>query len=192
VTRRRLRRSDLAALTLVLLALALAACGGGENDGEEVTAATEQPVAEETAALSADDAGAGEEPGAAGNSAESADDAADEPGPVPSAYARRVIPKVLLRLYVQTGEDLSLDWWVIAAVDQIDLNEGNPNIPPRERIPGIGYSLAAAGAPYDNRAALAARAGGAYADRCLKLAGRYVDTVAEQREDAEGDAETAG
>ena len=76
---------------------------------------------------------------------------------------------------------------MIAAVDQIDLKTGNPDIPPRERIPGIGYSLAAAGAPHDNHAALAARAGGAYADRALKLAGRYVDTVAEQREDEGGE-----
>jgi hypothetical protein len=90
---------------------------------------------------------------------------------------------VHLRLYLKAGRDLALDWWVIAAVDQIDLKTGNPNIPPVERVPGIGYSLAAAGAPYDNRAALAARAGGTYADRALKLAGRFVDTVAEQRED---------
>ena len=114
------------------------------------------------------------------------------PARAPSDFARRTIARPLLRLYLKAGNDLLLEWWVIAAVDQIDLKTGNPTIPPRERIPGIGYSLAAAGAPHDNHAALAARAGGAYADRALKLAGRYVDTVAEQREDESGDEEESG
>ena len=177
VTPRRPRRSELLAFALVLAALALAACGGGDEDsGDAVTAANDRPVAEETAA----------DRGRAQDEEEPA-----EAGPVPSDYARRAIDRKLLALYIRTGEDLALEWWVIAAVDQIDLNAGDPNIPPRERVPGIGYSLAAAGAPYDNHAALSARAGGAYADRALKLAGRYVDTVAEQGED-NGDDSSAG
>jgi len=187
VTPRRLRRSEVTALALVLAALVLAACGGGGEDSEdEVTAAADQPTAEETALDPAGgDAGeeeAGDEAGDEGSNGE-----AGEPGPVPSDFARRTIPPLPLRLYIQAGNDITLDWWVIASVDQIDLKSGDPGIPPRERIPGIGYSLAAAGAPHDNHAALAARAGGAYADRALKLAGRYVDTVAEQREDDGGD-----
>ena len=183
MTPRRPRPSELAAFALVIAALMFAACGGGDDDGDAVTAAADQPVAEETAA---DPAGDGDEE----TDEEEAEDEAAEPGPIPSDFARRSISRPLLRLYLQTGEDLMLEWWVIAAVDQIDLKSGNPNIPPRERIPGIGYSLAAAGSPYNNRAALAARAGGDYADRALKLAGRYVDTVAEQRE--HGDEEEGG
>ena len=183
VTRRRHRRSDLAALAVLLAALVLAACGGGDEGEDAVTAATDQPVAEQTAA---DTAGEDEE---AGEEQAQDEEEPAEPGPLPSDFARRSIDRPLLALYIQTGEDLLLEWWVIAAVDQIDLKTGNPGIPPRERIPGIGYSLAAAGAPYDNHAALAARAGGAYADRALKLAGRYVDTVAEQREDGGGDGD---
>ena len=171
----------------------LAACGGGDGEpkkGDEVTAAAEGPAPEQTAL----DAGGDDEPDSgeptdSDPGDEEAGEAA-EPGPLPSDYARRTIARPLLRLYLKAGNDLLLEWWVIAAVDQIDLKTGNPTIPPRERIPGIGYSLAAAGAPHDNHAALAARAGGAYADRALKLAGRYVDTVAEQREDdGEGEGE---
>jgi hypothetical protein len=157
-----------------------AACGGGDGkpaDGNEATA--DRPAAERTAlGPPADDNASGAEEGD-----EEAGEAS-EPGPLPSDFARRTIPRPLLRLYLKAGNDLLLDWWLIAAVDQIDLKAGNPAIPPRERIPGIGYSLAAAGAPHDYHAALAARAGGAYAERALKLAGRYVETVAEQRQDA--------
>ena len=187
MTPRRLRRSEVTALVLVFAALVLAACGGGGEDSEdEVTAAADQPTAEETALDPAGgDPGEEEAGDEAGDEGPGADEAA-EPGPVPSDFARRTIPPLLLRLYIQAGNDITLDWWVIASVDQIDLKSGDPGIPPRERIPGIGYSLAAAGAPHDNHAALAARAGGAYADRALKLAGRYVDTVAEQREDDGG------
>ena len=192
MTRRRPRPSELVASALVLAALVLVACGGGEEGENGVTAAADQPVAAETADGPAPDEEAepvaengdagGEDDGSAGE--EETGEEPSEPGPRPSDFARRTIARPLLALYIKTGEDLLLEWWVIAAVDQIDLKTGNPNIPPRERIPGIGYSLAAAGAPYDNHAALSARAGGAYAERALKLAGRYVDTVAEQREDA--------
>jgi hypothetical protein len=170
----------------VLAALVLVACGGGDEDsGDAGSSAAEQPVAEETTTGPRREAG-----GEAGANAETEDDAT-ELRPLPSDYARRVIDPALLKLYIRTGQDLNLEWWVIAAVDQIDLNAGNPNIPPRERIPGIGYSLAAAGAPHDNHVALAARAGGAYADRALRLAGRLVDTVAEQRAADERDADDA-
>ena len=180
MTPRRRRRSELAALALALAALLLAACGGGDEDAEpEKTAGT--PATEEPG--SRPEAGDETVPAEAGET-----EPAAQLGPVPSDYARREIPPVLLRLYLKAGRDLALDWWVIAAVDQIDLRAGNPTIPPVERIPGIGYSLAAMGAPSDNRAALAARAGDAYADRCLKLAGRYVDTVAEQRAEEEAAA----
>jgi hypothetical protein len=161
-----------------------AACGGDEDGEQDVPAATDQTVAEELISRPGEETGAAD-PNAAGEDDEGGNEA-PEPGPLPSDFARRTIDRPLLRLYIQTGSDLTLEWWVIAAVDQIDLKSGNPAIPPRERIPGIGYSLAAAGAPHDNHAALAARAGGAYADRALALAGRYVDTVAEQREDDGG------
>lgn len=188
VTLRRPRPSELVAFALVLAALGFAACGGGEEDQNGVTAAADQPVAGETAGDPAAEEGAEDRDTGEGDDGSADDEEAGEespePGPLPSDFARRTIARPLLALYIQTGEDLLLEWWVIAAVDQIDLKTGNPNVLPRERIPGIGYSLAAAGAPYDNHAALSARAGGAYADRALKLAGRYVDTVAEQREDA--------
>ena len=191
MTPRRRRPSELAALlALVLAALGPAACGGGDGEPEGGNEAPADGAAERTALDPAgDDTPDGE---AADEAADEEADTAEPAGPVPSDFARRTIPRPLLRLYLKAGDDLLLDWWVIAAVDQIDLKTGNPTIPPRERVPGIGYSLAAAGAPHDNHAALAARAGGAYAERALELAGRYVDTAAEQREDNGGDDRESG
>ena len=185
MTPRRPRRSE-AVLALAFAALWLAACGGDGKSGDSETLPADVPVAGEQATEPAESEREAEGAAQPGES-EEAGEGADRTGPRPSDFARRTIPRGLLKQYVKTGRELSLEWWVIAAVDQIDLKVGNPGIPPRERIPGIGYSLAAAGSPYNNRAALAARAGGAYADRALKLAGRYVDTPAEQREQRRAD-----
>lgn len=162
--RRRPRPSEAGAL--VLTAALLAGCGGGGGKGE----------------------GEAGEGGSGKPDPPTRATAPPSPPPVPSEFAKRTIQGPLLRLYRETGRSIGVDWWVIAAVDQIDLETGEPGILPRERIPGIGYSLAAAGAPHDDRAALVARAGGAYADRVLALSRRLV----EPRGDREPAGEPAG
>ena len=140
-----------AAALLAVAALLLASCGGGDEKTADGTGDTAAPAPSPTAA-----------PGPARRRA----------GPQPSEYAKRELGPKLLRLYRQTGASVGLDWSVIAAVDQVDLRSGDPGIPARERVPGIGYTLAATGAPHDYRLALFRRAGGPYADRVLTLAER--------------------
>lgn len=62
----------------------------------------------------------------------------------PSDFARQALPARLLDLYLEIGEDLGLDWSVIAAVDQVDGRAGPAE--ETERIAAIGHSLQALGA----------------------------------------------
>jgi murein DD-endopeptidase MepM/ murein hydrolase activator NlpD len=90
----------------------------------------------------------------------------------PSAFAREALPPRLLRLYLRTGEELGLDWSVIAAADQVEGVVGPAN--EAERVSAIGYSLQALGAPDDYRLALEASQGSpGYARSVLRLADRY-------------------
>jgi murein DD-endopeptidase MepM/ murein hydrolase activator NlpD len=90
----------------------------------------------------------------------------------PSAFARDALSPRLLRLYRQTGEELGLDWSVIAAADQIEGVVGPTD--ETERVSAIGYSLQALGAPDDYRLALEASQGSpGYARSVLRLADRY-------------------
>jgi murein DD-endopeptidase MepM/ murein hydrolase activator NlpD len=90
----------------------------------------------------------------------------------PSAFAHEALPPRLLRLYQRTGEQLGLDWSVIAAADQVEGAVGPAN--DGERVSAIGYSLQALGAPDDYRLALEASQGSpGYARSVLRLANRY-------------------
>jgi murein DD-endopeptidase MepM/ murein hydrolase activator NlpD len=90
----------------------------------------------------------------------------------PSAFAREALAPATLRLYVQTGRELGLDWSVLAAVDQIEGSIGPAQ--EAERVSAIGYSLQALGAPDDYRLALEARGGApGYEQQVLRLADRY-------------------
>jgi murein DD-endopeptidase MepM/ murein hydrolase activator NlpD len=90
----------------------------------------------------------------------------------PSAFAREALPPRLLRLYLRTGQELGLDWSVIAAADQVEGVLGPAN--EAERVSAIGYSLQALGAPDDYRLALEASEGSSsYARSVLRLADRY-------------------
>jgi murein DD-endopeptidase MepM/ murein hydrolase activator NlpD len=90
----------------------------------------------------------------------------------PSSFARDALASPMLRLYLQTGRELGLDWSVLAAVDQIEGAIGPAQ--EAERVSAIGYSLQALGAPDDYRLALEARGGPpGYEREVLRLADRY-------------------
>ena len=92
----------------------------------------------------------------------------------PSAFARRAMPRRLLRTYRRAGAELGIDWSVIAAADQIEGAAGPAE--DSERASAIAYSLDAHGAPEDYRLAVEARGGTRrYASAVLRLADRYRD-----------------
>jgi murein DD-endopeptidase MepM/ murein hydrolase activator NlpD len=92
----------------------------------------------------------------------------------PSEFAREAVPPRLLNLYVRIGDELGLDWSVIAAVDQTEGRSGPAE--DAERVGAIAYSLEALGAPHDYRIAVEAHGGSArYARTVLRLADRYRD-----------------
>jgi murein DD-endopeptidase MepM/ murein hydrolase activator NlpD len=90
----------------------------------------------------------------------------------PSDLAREAIPRPLLELYQRTGEELELDWSVIAAIDQMQGTAGPAE--DEERVSAIAYALEAHGAPESYVLAAEAYGGGArYARAALRLADRY-------------------
>jgi murein DD-endopeptidase MepM/ murein hydrolase activator NlpD len=110
--------------------------------------------------------------GDGGEAGPAAEPAAAEVQTQPSDFAREALPGRLLDLYRETGEELGLDWSVIAAIDQIEGRTGPAE--EDERVAAIGYSLEALGAPEDYRLATEAHGGSPrFARTALRLADRY-------------------
>lgn len=104
---------------------------------------------------------------------------------VPSEFAHEALPAQLLRIYQGVGEDLGLDWSVIAAIDQLEGGAGPAE--DEERVAAIGYSLAAHGAPESYRLAAEAHGGSVrYAREALRLADRYREVADADPPVAEG------
>lgn len=94
------------------------------------------------------------------------------PASAPSRYARRVIPPADLRTYREIGQELGLDWAVLAAVDRLERHP--PGLPARDRILGVGYGVRGHGGAADSQIALEQYGGSrAYARRALALADRF-------------------
>lgn len=107
------------------------------------------------------------------------DSASDEPPTTaaasadaePSRYARSAIGQAQLDSYVEAGEQLEVDWAILAAADIVE-RDGAGEV--GQRAAAIAYSLLANGAPTDYETALVQRGGGdaRYAREVLSLADR--------------------
>jgi murein DD-endopeptidase MepM/ murein hydrolase activator NlpD len=89
----------------------------------------------------------------------------------PSSFARRTIPAAELRAFRSAGEQLGLDWAVLAAAAAVE--RGGGRLPPEDRALGLAYRLQGLGAPDDYTLALEQTLGAAGARRALALAERY-------------------
>ncbi len=85
----------------------------------------------------------------------------------------------LLELYQGTGDELGIDWSVLAAADQ--LTDSASGATDADRISAIAYELQALGAPYDYRKALEGfDAVPGFTSSVLRLADRYRELGAER------------
>jgi murein DD-endopeptidase MepM/ murein hydrolase activator NlpD len=113
----------------------------------------------------------------AGNGEEGASAAAtsaQEPSAPPSPLAVRLLGADGVAAFRRVGEELGLDWAILAATSQIEsAGRGAPTgAEAEERISGVGLTLQALGAPIDYESALRDRGGGPFAKRVLALAER--------------------
>ncbi len=92
----------------------------------------------------------------------------------PSALAQRLFDDSELDLIIGVGEEMGLDWAILAAANEIETagRGAADGAEGRERVAAIGFTIAALGAPTDYAAALATRGGQAFARRTLALAER--------------------
>lgn len=92
----------------------------------------------------------------------------------PSAFARRALGREAIDTFIRVGDELGLDWAIIAAASRVETSgrgapEGSEG---EEHAAAIGFTLSATGAPTDYEGALEARGGRPFAKRVLSLAER--------------------